>query len=180
MSTLINRMLGAARLDVATYEEVEHDRSATGQAALVVVLASVAAGIGALAGGGGIRFLLLVTVAALIGWLIWAAVIWFVGTKLLPQRQTEADIGQLLRTMGFAAAPGVLRIFEIIPLLGGLVALIVYIWMLVTMVVAVRQALDYDNTWRAVGVCLVGWIIQMLFIWMIGGLTGMGNSASMS
>jgi len=180
MSTLMNRMLGAARLDVATYEEVEHDRSATGQAALVVVLASVAAGIGALAGGGGIRFLLLVTVAALIGWLIWAAVIWFVGTKLLPQRQTEADIGQLLRTMGFAAAPGVLRIFEIIPLLGGLVALIVYIWMLVTMVVAVRQALDYDNTWRAVGVCLVGWIIQMLFIWMIGGLTGMGNSASMS
>lgn len=175
MQGFVERMIGAAQLRVATYEEVEHNHSATGQAALVVVLASLAAGIGALGAGGGIRFLLLAAVAALIGWLIWAAIIWFVGTKLLPQRQTEADIGQLLRTMGFAASPGLLRIFEIIPFIGGLIALIIAIWMLVTMVVAVRQALDYDNTWRAVGVCVVGWIIQLIIIWLIGSMAGFGG-----
>lgn len=97
MQSFVERMMGAARLQVTTYEEVEHDHSATGQAALVVVLASIAAGIGALGAGGGIRFLLLAAVAALVGWLIWAAIIWLIGTKLLPQQQTEADIRQLLR-----------------------------------------------------------------------------------
>lgn len=180
MQSFVERMMGAARLQVATYEEVEHDRSATGQAALVVVLASIAAGIGALGSGGGIRFLLLAAVAALVGWLIWAAIIWFVGTKMLPQSQTEADIGQLLRTMGFAASPGLLRIFEIIPFIGGLIALIIAIWMLVTMVVAVRQALDYDNTLRAVGVCVVGWIIQLVIIWLIGSMAGVGAGGPMT
>ncbi|MDA3919596.1 MAG: YIP1 family protein [Salinisphaera sp.] len=176
MQSFINRMLGAAKLDVATYEEVEHDHSATGQAALVVALASLAAGIGALGAGGGLSFLVIATVGALLGWLIWAAIIWFVGTKLLPQRQTEANIGQLLRTMGFAASPGLLRIFEILPLIGGLIALIVAIWMLVTMIVAIRQALDYDNTLRAVGVCVVGWVIQLVIMWLIGGLVGFGDA----
>lgn len=174
MQSFVERMMGAARLQVATYEEVEHDDSGTGQAAIVVVLSSIAAGIGALGAGGGLGFLLLAAVAALVGWLIWAAIIWLIGTKLLPQQQTEADIGQLLRTMGFAASPGLLRIFEIIPVIGGLIGLIIAIWMLVTMVVAVRQALDYDNTWRAVGVCVVGWVIQLVIIGLIGSMVGAG------
>ncbi|WP_423822654.1 YIP1 family protein [Salinisphaera sp. SPP-AMP-43] len=177
MHGFIQRMIGAAKLEVPIYEEVEHDHSATGQAAAVVVLASLAAGIGALThmGFGG---LIIVTLAALIGWLIWAAIIWVVGTKLLPQSQTEADLGQLLRTMGFAASPGLLRIFEIIPVLGGIVGIVVAIWMVATMVVAVRQALDYDNTLRAVGVVVIGWIIQLLIGWLIGGslLYGMGGA----
>lgn len=171
-------MIGAARLDVPIYEEIEHDRSATGQAALVVVLASLAAGIGALVYAGFIG-LIVVTIAALIGWVIWAAIIWFVGTQILPQPQTEADMGQLLRTMGFAAAPGLLRIFDIIPFIGAIVAALVAIWMLVAMIIAVRQALDYDNTWRAIGVVAIGWLIQLLIGWLIGGgaIYGMGAGA---
>jgi hypothetical protein len=45
--------------------------------------------------------------------------------------------------------------------------------MLIAMVIAVRQALDYTSTLRAVGVCIIGWIIQMitlmLFFFIIGG-----------
>lgn len=178
MQSFTNRMLGAARLDVATYEEVEHDSSATGQAALVVVLSSIAAGIGAMRFGGGLGFLLTVTILALFGWLVWAAITWLIGTKLLPQPQTEADIGQLLRTIGFAAAPGILRVFQIIPVIGSLVALVVAIWMLVTMVVAVRQALDYDNTLRAVGVCVIGWIIQLVIMGIVGSMVGFGTAPS--
>ena len=174
MNTFFNRMIRAAKLDAALYESVEHDKSATAQAAGVVVLSSLAAGIGVV-GQLGFGGLIAISLSALISWVISAAIIWFVGTKLLAQPQTEADIGQLLRTMGFAAAPGVLRVFEIIPLLGAIVGLVVWVWMLATLVVAVRQALDYDNTGRAIAVCLIGWVIQIVIAGLLGGLLFYGG-----
>ena len=176
MQSFTQRMIGAARLDVATYEEVEHDSGATGQAALVVVLAALALGVGALLTGY-FSALIFTTLAALLGWVIWAAIIWAVGAKLLPEPQTEADVGQLLRTLGFAASPGLLRVFGFVPVIGGLVMLVVNIWMLVTTVIAVRQALDYNSTWRAVGVCVIGWLIQLLILVLLGGAqtAGMGG-----
>ncbi len=158
MASFTERMMGAARCDVATYEEVEHDEGALGQAMGVVALSSVAAGIGSL-GSGGVGMLVGSTIGALLGWGVWALIAYVVGTKLLPEPTTQADLGQVLRTTGFAAAPGVLRVFGVIPLLGWIVTFVVAIWMLVTMVVAVRQALDYTTTMRAVGVVVVGWVV---------------------
>lgn len=175
MSSFSERMIGAAKLDPAIYEEVEADSGAIGQAVGVVVLSSLAAGVGAMLYVGFLKGLLLGTVAALIGWFVWAFLTWIIGTKLLPEAQTEADMGQLLRTIGFAAAPGILRVFGIIPVLGGLIVLICNVWMLVAMVVAVRQALDYKSTWRAVGVCLIGWValivIQVVLFSLVGAPT---------
>ena len=124
----------------------------------VVVLASVAGGIGSLRGGFG--GLLMGAIAALIGWYIWAYLTYLIGTKLLPEPQTHADLGELLRTVGFASAPGLIRILGILPGFRGIVFFAASIWMLVAMVIAVRQALDYHSTLRAIGVCLIGWIIQ--------------------
>jgi hypothetical protein len=165
-------MIQAAKLDVALYEEVEADKGAMGQAMAVVILSSVAAGVGAI-GTTGIKGLFFGAIVALLGWFIWAFMTYFIGTRLLPEPQTKADYGELLRTIGFSSSPGVLRVLGIIPLLGAIVNFIVGIWMLVAMVVAVRQALDYKSTWRAVGVCLIGWIVQALlftlFYWLVGG-----------
>ncbi len=169
MSSFTNRMIRAAKLDVNLYEEVEADKQAMGQAMGVVVLASLAAGIGSV-GTTGINGLFLGTVAALIGWFIWAFVTYFVGTKILPEPQTEADYGELLRTIGFSSSPGVLRILGVIPLLGTIITVACGIWMLVAMVIAVRQALDYKSTWRAVGVCVIGWIIQIILFWIVFSL----------
>src|SRR5216117_623301 len=150
MAGLVERMIGAARLDVKIYEEVEADTNATGQAMAVVVISSVAAGLGAFRiGPFGIARS---AIAALAGWFIWAFLTYFIGTRILSEPQTSADLGQLLRTTGFSSSPGVLRILEILPLIGGLISLLVPIWMLVAMVVAVRQALDYRSTGRAFGV----------------------------
>lgn len=169
MSSFANRMVRAARLDVSLYEEVEADKQAMGQAMGVVVLTSLAAGIGSV-GTTGIRGLVLGTVAALAGWFIWALITFFVGTKLLPEPQTEADYGELLRTTGFSSSPGVLRILGVVPLLGTIIFVVCGIWMLVAMIIAVRQALDYKSTWRAVGVCFVGWIIQGVLFWIVFSL----------
>jgi len=160
MSPLIERMIGAAKLDPATYEEVEHDSSAMGQAAAVVVASSVATGIGTVtqAGWPGV---VVGSVVALLAWVIWAALTWLIGTKLLPEPDTEADIGQLMRTIGFSASPGILRIGGLIPGVGPLIVLAGSVWMLAAMVVAVRQALDYTSTWRALGVCAIGWVILL-------------------
>ena len=179
MSTFIERMIGAARLDSGTYEEVEHDSGAMGQAAGVVVLSSVAAGFGSIAYAGVGTGLIVGTLAALIGWVLWAFLTWVIGTKLLPEKSTEADIGQLLRTVGFASAPGILRVLGIIPGIGGLILLACNIWMLAAMVVGVRQALDYTSTWRAVAVCVIGWLVLILLqalVFMVVGTSPAGNS----
>jgi hypothetical protein len=172
MALLIDRMIRAAKLDVYLYEEVEADKGAMGQAMGVVILSSVGAGIGAI-GTTGIKGLILGTIAALVAWFIWAFMTYYIGTRLLPEPQTKTDYGELLRTIGFSSSPGVARVLGIIPMLGAIVNFIVGIWMLVAMVIAVRQALDYKSTWRAVGVCLIGWIVQMaifaVFFWLVGG-----------
>ncbi len=106
---------------------------------------------------------------ALIGWFIWAFLVYIIGTKVLPEPQTRSNLGELLRTTGFSASPGLLRVLGIIPLLGGLVMLAVSIWMLIAMIIAVRQALDYQSTGRAVGVCLIGWFVLVVILLMISG-----------
>ena len=171
MATLTERMIRASKLDVNLYEEVEADKEAMGQAVTIVVLSGVAAGIGSL-GALGIKGLFIGTISALVGWFVWAYITYIVGTKILPEEQTEADYGQLLRTIGFSSAPGVIRVLGIIPLLYGLTTMIAGIWMLVAMVIAVRQALDYKSTWRAVGVCIIGWIIQAIVMWLFFTMFG--------
>jgi hypothetical protein len=159
VTSFTERLLGAARLDVQIYEEVEADETALGQAMVVVILSSVAAGVGS--SGYGVLGFFVGTVGALIAWFVWAGITSFVGTRLLPEPQTESDIGELLRTTGFSAAPGLLRIFGIVPVVGWLVSFAAGIWMLVAMIVAVRQALDYKSTARAVGVCLIGFVVYV-------------------
>ena len=173
MASIWDRMFRAAKLDVQLYEEVEADIGATTQATIVVVLAALAAGIGSL-GSGGVSGLFTGTVIALVGWLVWALLTYLIGTKLLPEPQTNADYGQLLRTIGFASAPGVIRVLGIVPGLAPFLFLIGGIWMLVAMVVAVRQALDYQSTGRAVGVCLIGWLVQVVILILAGPLIGLG------
>ena len=168
MASFGDRVVGAMRLNVATFEEVEHDQSATAQAAMVVAGAALSAGL-----AWGIGDAVRGVVTGLIGWAIGAFVLLIVGTRLLPGRNTQADYGQMLRTLGFAQAIGLFGIVAIIPLLGWLVWFILQIWILVAMVIAVRQALDYDETLRAVITCVVAWAI-MLVVTMIFAMLGFG------
>ena len=160
MAKFTERMIGAAMLNVDVYEEVEADTGATSQAMGVVLLASLAGGIGSVGlGTGGLGSFIAGAIAALIGWVFWAFVTYIIGTRLLPEPQTRADVGELMRTLGFAQAPGLLRIIGILPGVGPFVLSLIQIWLLVAMVVAIRQALDYHSTLRAVGVCVVGWML---------------------
>lgn len=172
MSDFLRRMIGAAKLKPEIYEEVEADQNALGQAVGVVVLSAIAAGIGFI--GGGVGVFILAIFGALIGWLAWVVLTWAIGTKLLPEEQTDADISQMLRTIGFAASPGLLRIFGVLPGIGWIVVFIANIWMLVAMVVGVRQALDYTNTGRAVGVCIIGFFVEIIIMGLIYNVLGPG------
>lgn len=160
MSSYSSRLFRAIKLDPELYEEVEADRSATGQAILTVVLASLAAGIGGQLSGS-LYGLTLHTLVTMVGWYIWAFLSFFIGTRLLPQRQTQANMGELLRCTGFSSAPGLLQVLGILPGLGTTVRLVAWVWMLMAFVIAVRQALDYTGTGRALAVCLIGWVALM-------------------
>ena len=154
----IRRLAGALALDSATYEDVEADRRATVHAGLTVLLASVGEGV-ALRASGGLANVALMSAIALTGWAAWALLTFEVGARLLPGARTHSDVGELLRTLGFAAAPGLIAYLSLVPGLMMPVLLISRAWMLLAMVVAVRQALDYRSTWRAVAVCALGWLL---------------------
>ena len=173
MGTFSRRFIGAAVLDPATYEDVEADRLATVQAFSVVLLASVAAGVGATGfGASGIEGVVRFGILALLGWGSWAVLTFEIGSRLMPAKQTRADVGQLLRTLGFSAAPGIVTVAGVLPRMAVPAFALATVWMLASMVVAVRQALDYDSTLRAVGVCLSAWALALLFVGVIGFFTG--------
>jgi hypothetical protein len=166
MAGFYRRVVHAAMLDRELYEEVEADRRSFGQATLVVVLSGVAAGVmfapfaswfGLVAG----------TLTALATWYVWAFLTYLIGTRLLPERKTDADVGQLLRTLGFASAPGLIRVLGVIPFLRIPIFLVSLVWMLAAMVIAVRQALDYRSTFRAFAVCAIGWVGKIILLWIL-------------
>jgi hypothetical protein len=169
--TFVDRVLGAARLDRSAYEEVERDRGATGQAAMVILFAAVAAAVGG-AGDGG-RGLIAGLLGGLLGWVVSSAFIYVVGTRVIPSDRTEADYGQVLRTQGFAAAPTLLLVVAALPLFGGLVALGVGLWYVVTRVVAIQAALEV-SLGRAVGIAIVAVILDFLVIGLLGLVFGAG------
>lgn len=172
-NTLLQRLIGAAALDTAIYEEVEADQAATSQAFAVVVLASLSAGVGATGfteiTPGGIA---LYSGVALVAWAAWALVTFEIGSRLMPDRQTRVDVGQLLRTIGFASTPGLLRVLGVMPAVAMPVFVVTSVWMLLAMIVAVRQALDYRSTGRAVAVCVLGWALALAIAVVLGVVFG--------
>ena len=167
------RLIGAISADPLTFEEVEADRTATGQALLVVVMSSLGAGIGARGfGSTSLQSMLFISGVATVAWLAWAFVTYQIGTTLLREPQTRADIGELVRTIGFSSAPGMLRVFGIVPGASMAAFGITAVWMLIAMVVAVRQALDYTSTARAIAVCALGWTLAIAIAVSLGLMFG--------
>jgi hypothetical protein len=156
-------MIGAARLNAQTFEEVEADPSATRQAFLVVLLVALATGVGSLEVGG-VRGLIVGVAIGLVGWALWAGITYFIGITLFRTAETQASWGQLARTLGFAQSPGIFKVFGVIPGVGPFILFAVFAWQLAAMVVAIRQALDYTSTWRAIGVAAVGFIPYVLLL----------------
>jgi hypothetical protein len=163
--TFAQRVKGVLILDAGTFEDIEADTSANMQALLVVVAGSLAAGLGA-----GVRLgftgLLRETLGGLIGWVMWAAVTWVIGAKLLPEPQTRTNMGELLRVIGYAYAPNLFGFFAFLPALEIVVGTVVAFWLLAATVMAVRQALDYVSTLRAAAVVFIGWLIFVVIQWL--------------
>lgn len=161
MASLPERMMGAMTANVSTFEEIEKDPTALGQAVLVIVIAAVATLVGnifrtGLSGG------VLGLLTTLIGYAVWTVIVVLVGTKVMPEPATKADFAEGFRVIGFAASPGVFNVVAVIPFIGPLISFVIWIWMVVVMVVAVRSVLDYTSTGRAIIVCLIGFCVYII------------------
>ncbi len=166
---LTNRMIRAAQLQESLYEEVERDTEATVQALLVVVVVALATGVGAAIGAGpraGFAALFGNLVLSVIVWVVWSLIAYWIGTAVFGGTATP---GELLRTIGFAHSPGVLRLFSFIPVLGFFINFGVAIWLLIAGVIAVRQALDF-STGKAIGTVVLGWLTMVVLTLVLGGL----------
>jgi len=162
-----DRMIGALRLDEATYEEVEADTTATGQAAFIVVGSSLVGAMGnALLRGGEVNAGLLVAIAQLVGWALNAWIAFFIGTRLIPGPQTRSNWGEVARTIGFANTPRFFLIFVAVPGITGLVRTAVALWVLAATVLALRCALDV-GTGRAIAVGVLSTLVQLVIIGVV-------------
>ena len=161
MTLFIRRFIGALVLDAGAYEDIESDRGAGASAVLVIALACAAGAFAAkslsVAGSAGFAIAMLMMIG---WWIVWAMLITAIGTRLLPEPQTRSNPSELLRSIGFAAAPGTLYAFAAIPVAAAYVFVLVSVWMIAATVIAVRQALDYTTTWRAAAVCVIAWLLS--------------------
>ena len=169
ISIFFNRVFRAIKIDIDLYEEVEKDKSATIQAGIIVVLSSLAAGVGALQMG--VSNFLIAPVLSLLGWYIWAYLVYFVGVKLFKDAKASVSHGELLRTIGFSQAPGLIRVFGVTPHLMAVTFIGSGFWILACMVVAVKSALDYQSLWKSLGVVIIAWLLQAFFLFIILILT---------
>ena len=165
ISIFLDRLFRAIKIDVELYEEVEKDKSATLQAGIVVVLSSLAAGVGALQIGA--SNFLLAPVISLLSWYILALILYFVGVKLFGGSKTKSNHGEILRTIGFSSAPGLIRVFGVTPDLMKITFIGSQIWMLACMVVAVYSVLNYGSLWKAFGVVIIASLFQAFFLLLI-------------
>jgi Yip1 domain len=176
VASFFYRIAGAATLDPRTFEDVEADQTATGQALAVVLIASLAAGVGASGWNPGVGTVAIraaaAAVLALLAWIAWALVTFEIGSRLLAEPQTRTDVGELLRTLGFSAAPGLFLVFGVFPGFTTPVFAITSVWLLAAMVLALKQALDYRSAMRALAVCAIGWLLALVFILFFGVLAG--------
>jgi mono/diheme cytochrome c family protein len=176
VASFFYRIAGAATLDPRTFEDVEADQTATGQALAVVLIASLAAGVGASGWNPGVGTVAIraaaAAVLALLAWIAWALVTFEIGSRLLAEPQTRTDVGELLRTLGFSAAPGLFLVFGVFPGFTTPVFAITSVWLLAAMVLALKQALDYRSAMRALAVCAIGWLLALVFILVFGVLAG--------
>jgi hypothetical protein len=165
MADLTGRMVGAMQADVKTFSEIEADPNAMGQAITVIVIAGVASLIGNIFRGGIVAGVIGL-VGSLVAYGLFSLMVFLIGTKVMPEPATKANFNETFRVVGFAAAPGVFNVLAIVPYLGPLISLLVWLWSLVIGVVAVREVLDYSNTGRAIIVCLIAGI-TCIIVWTL-------------
>ncbi len=174
-NSLQDRIVGALRLDPATYEAVEHDRGATTQAGLIVVVAAIAGAIGG--ANDGWNGVIAGILSLLLGWAVYSALVYFVGTRFLATATTSANWQEVARTMGFAYVPLWLTVFGFIPVLGAIIGLIAWTWWLAASVIAIRHALDF-STGRAVGTALIAFVGYLIVAAIVAAIFGIGLSIS--
>mgnify|MGYP006106753565 FL=1 len=170
MNTLfLNRIFRSVKIDPEVFNEVQKDKNATISAAVVVVLSSSAAGIGA-ASLGASNFIL-APIFSLVSWFVWAYIVYFVGVKLFPDPKTKTTQFALLRAIGFSSAPGIIRIFGFNEDLMTVTFIGSAFWMLVCMIVAVKETLNYKSLWKAFGVVIISWFVQAFILLAILSVT---------
>ena len=174
-SSYVDRLRGALMLDARTYRDVEQDADANGQAALTVVLAALAAGIGAILSRDLVQNVLGTAISSLLQWIIFSFVAYYVGASLFSSGQTSVTPGQVLRTMGFAQAPKLLLVLGIIPILGWVVGLVVVFWFLAAAVVALREAFEFE-TGRAIGTGLIALVVILVIDLVLSAIFGIGSA----
>ncbi|MFH1414945.1 MAG: hypothetical protein ABIH89_02530 [Elusimicrobiota bacterium] len=167
MKQLIARILRVLKLEDELYREVESVPDAISEAVIIVIISSIAAGIGSL-GKIGLTGIIIITLGSLVNWIIWAFLVYFIATNIIRGSRVYLSQGDFLRVVGFASAPGIIRILALLPGMYYIVHIIAHLWMIASMIVAVREVFMFEKTSGAVKVSIVGWVFMVLAAFVLG------------
>lgn len=168
---MLDRIIRIIKLDFPVFKDIESDPKATTEAAIVVAATSVLSAIGsAVASDRPIMGFLGGVISGVVGWIVWSFVSHFVGGVLY---QSKGTFENMLRVIGYANAPQLLGILNIIPCIGWIGGLAGAILALIAGIMAIREGLDLD-TGQAIIVALIGFLALLLVNIIIGIIFGVG------
>jgi len=167
---VFNRILRAIRLDPTVYREIAADEAAMGQAAIIVVIVSLLSAIGSSFGteNGLVSLLVNWITGIVVGWIVWAVLTYFIGSKLFGGRSSTAE---MMRVLGFASAPRLLGILGVIPCVGWIAPIIGWILAFVAGFIAVRESMEFE-TGNAILTVVISWVISFAITLAVGLLLG--------
>jgi hypothetical protein len=166
---MLDRVLRAVRLDPTLYREVAADDRLMGEAALIVLAATLLSAIGT---GIGSRSWVLGFGAELIngfliGWLLWAVIANLVGDFIGGRSQ----LSEMVRALGYANAPRFVGVLGFLPCVGPIFRLAAWLLTIAAGVVAIREAMDFD-TFKALVTAVIGLAAYIIFNMLIGLVYG--------
>lgn len=171
LNRIVQRAKDVMTFNTRTYEEIVRDPNATAEAAIVVATVAIASGLGRLFAGPGP--LIGAVIAMLLGWVVAAAVIYFVGTRITGEATTTSSVERVMRIVGYASAPFIFSIFSGLWPIGWIFSTVIFFWFLGTMVLAIRAALDISLS-RAIVTGFIAWISTLIVNGLLAWIFGIG------
>ncbi len=174
---MLSRILGVLTLRARTYREIAEDRTATGQAALLVIIVALIGGIGGAVvltylsnsllltpaqTGSPLRFAIMTILYTTLGWLFVSWVFAYVSRIILKSKTTTL---QMARVFGYTQ---VFAILEIIPYVGNVLA---FILSLIGSIIGIREASKF-STGKAIITAVVGFVVYLIILGIITAFLG--------
>ena len=146
------------KLDRSLYSDNKYfGEAAIYFAGLIMILEGVA---GAIAANSIIKTSIgLSGLTAILTWFIWSILIFVIGVKIFPDKESKVSFKKILIGIGYAHSPGLLRFFAVTPELVIPIIFITQFWIFASLIIATKQILNIKSNFKSFGIIFLSFLI---------------------